>query len=670
MSDASVAGGGDADRSVLNGRYEIQPDRPLPRFDSPMAKAVGAIDLRAAGRGLFALVCEPSVMPRIDVIPALARMARSPMLNPIDAGAVRWPQTGGRRFVIVFEQPPMERLMASPDATIEPMREDQVMRTVIEPLLPALKELSRRHIPHRAIRADNIFYADASGQAVVLGECVSAPSGISQPTFYEPIDAAMCQPAGRGPGQLGDDVYALGVLIVVLLSGGNPVADRSDDDVIRRKIDNGSYAALVSGMRVSLGMMEPLRGLLCDDPKERWTISNLEMWLGGRQLSPKQVMLPSRAARSLGFAGREYRTRQALSLAMGRNWSEARKLLQGGELVNWIRRSHADDEQAEDIGASMQASGAAGNEDQALSRALMLLEPSYPIRFKDLAARADGIAPLLAAQFHDPAFRSAFAEMMRAKLPQTLLQSQRSTRSESGQLMKTFDMITYFADRPSLGGGMERALYESNRGWPCQSPLIRDQYVAELEDLLPALEVVARRGRTTGEPVDPHIVGFCAVRNKSSDRPVRELNSRGDLPTFRLGVLRLLADVQRQVGSGQRYPSLSQWVAELIKPIVETFHNRAYRAKLSQEIEKARGNGDLVELLFLVDSLEARDQDTRGFLEARAEYVSLGRTIKWLAEGGLSSKAHVEVKSQHAATIISAVASGLMIVGMTLIYVT
>lgn len=670
MSGRPAPDGNQGDRIVLNGRYAIHPDQPLPRFDSPMAKAVNAVDLRAGGRAMFALVCEPTLMARLDVIPPLSRMIRQPLICPVDAGPVPWPRSGGRRFVIVFDQVSGGRLLPPPEATITPWREDQIVRVVFEPLLPALKELGGRHLPHRAIRADNIFYADTSKQSVVLGECVSAPPGLSQPAVYEPIDAAMCDPAGRGPGTPADDLYALGVVAVFLLHGGNPVADRSEEEVLRRKIDNGSYAALLSGMRVSLAMMEPLRGMLCDDPKERWTASNLEMWLGGRQLSPKQTMLPPRAARSISFAGNNYRTRQSLSHAMGWNWAAAGELLRSGELEGWIRRSLGDDERADTIRDYAHSSGT-GNEDQALGRVLLVLEPSHPIRFKNFAARADGIGLALAIRYHDPAFRAMFTELMQAKLPHTFIQSQESARSESGVIMKSFDMINFFIDRPQLGGGLERALYESVRGWPCQSPLIQDYYVLDLDDLLPALEAVARRGGMTGEPIDTHITAFCAARNKAvSERALKEMNSRDDLPTFRLGVLRLLAEVQRKTGPGPRYPALGRWLAGLVKPVVETYHNRAYRAKLAAEIEKASDKGDLLELLFLADSIEARDQDTRGFQEARREHAALVRGIKWLEGGGLTSETHVRAKGQHAATIVSAVFSGLMIVGLTLIYVT
>ena len=106
---------------------------------------------------MFALVCRPDLLPRIDFIPQISRMERLPLINPVDAGAVDWPETGGRRFVIPFELNFGERVCPSPDATLEPMHEDAVVRNVIRPLMPALKELSNRYHPHRPIRSDHLF---------------------------------------------------------------------------------------------------------------------------------------------------------------------------------------------------------------------------------------------------------------------------------------------------------------------------------------------------------------------------------------------------------------------------------------------------------------------------------------------------------------------------------
>ena len=670
MSDVASELDGQEGKIVLGEHYQLHLDEPLPALDSPFAKAVKLTDARAVTRDMFALICSPDLAPRMEIIPQLSRILRLKLVTPVEAGSIFWPETGGRRCAIAFERNFGERVFPSHGAEMPPMREDRLVRTVIQPLVQTLSEICSRFITHRSIRADNLFYTGPDKEEVVLGECVSAPPAIAQPSIYEPIDSAIAQPSGRGLGKPADDLYAFGVTLAFLLHGGNPVANLSDEEVIAQKISQGSYATLVGQTRVSLNLMEPLRGLLSDDPKERWDVDNLKVWASGEQLTPKQPMLPVKAARPITFAGKEYWNKPSLSYAMGINWDEAGQFISSGELEGWIKRGFSDDETAEAIQSIVQGGASRGSEQDAMiARVLMAFEPGHPIRYKSFAARFDCILQAFSIDFHDDGKRQIFAKMMSAKLPQTYIQSHRSGQSEMATLMKSFDMVNFFMDRPRLGGGLERALYESYRGWPCQSLLLKDQYVTEVEDILPALERIAEKGTPDREPIDPHIAGLCAARLKSvSERVMNEAGSK-ELPVRRLGILRLLAELLRTTGPKRKFPCVTRWVAQLVEPAIETYHNRAYREKLGKELSRAAENGDLQELLFVMDSLEARSQDTTGYERACKDYAKSAEIIEWLEKGGLTSRAYIQTKSQYASTIVSAVVSGAAIIGLTVLYV-
>jgi len=151
------------------------------------------------------------------------------------------------------------------------------------------------------------------------------------------------------------------------------------------------------------------------------------------------------------------------------------------------------------------------------------------------------------------------------------------------------------------------------------------------------------------------------------ERIMKNLNAHDNVAAFRLGVLHLLAEVQRS-DSSRRYPALSRWMVQLVQPVIQSYHNRQYRERLARELEKVGGKGDLLELLFLIDSMDARSQDNKGFAQAQKEYAGLARSSVWLKNGGLTSEAHVRAVGQQGATVISAVLSGVAVVFMTLLY--
>ncbi len=74
-------------------------------------------------------------------------------------------------------------------------------------------------------------------------------------------------------------------------------------------------------------------------------------------------------------------------------------------------------------------------------------------------------------------------------------------------------------------------------------------------------------------------------------------------------------------------------------------------------------------MLFLLDSLEARSQDSVGFERAQSDYASHAHTVAWLQSGGLTSAQNIRFRSQQAATLLSATVSAMTIIALSLIYI-
>ena len=85
-------------------------------------------------------------------------------------------------------------------------------------------------------------------------------------------------------------------------------------------------------------------------------------------------------------------------------------------------------------------------------------------------------------------------------------------------------------------------------------------------------------------------------------------------------------------------------------------------------MERQAAQGDLIELAGLIDNQAARDQDAAGFKWASAQLQQITQEITWFEAGGLTNPTHVMRGSQQAATVVSAVLSGLGLVGLALAY--
>lgn len=617
---------------VLNNRVEILPGSPLPALNAPGGPAFLARGTRDRKAEFFAIVCTSGLPARTDMLTALRSVENQAMLRLIEWGVVDWPVDGTRRQALVFERPPGRRLMASLADAIEPMGEERIARHVIQPLAGVLKDLASRAIVHGDIRPTNLFLRDQATGGVMLGECISTLPSYAQPAIMLPIERAMAQPAGRGAGTTADDLYALGITALVLLLGRNPAKQQDDEALLQAKIEKGTYPALVGTMRISLSMMEVLRGLLSDDPKQRWTLNDLEMWVSGRRLSPKQPHVPRKGVRPFEFQGVACWHSRGLARALARAPGAAAQFVDSGELDRWLRRSLGDEARADAVQSAVSSATAAGKagsfEDRLMGRVCLALDPPAPIRYKQRAVMVDAFGHAIAEAVALSQSPQALGEAIAAQLPIFWVNVQLEAKAEFVPLVQTFDLMRTYLERPGLGHGIERVLYELNQTVPCMSPLVRAHHATTPAELMLALDAAAARADRPREPLDRHVAAFLAARfRKLDDRLLSIAGSTGDQGRRVTAILNVMADVQRRFGPST-LPNLSAWMAELIEPALERFHSRPKREKVKAELAKAARSGDLGQLMRLVDDPDAVRKDEMGFLAARRDHDRASRDME------------------------------------------
>lgn len=616
--------------ACLDGRYDILPGTPAGEFRTPAAEPFRAIDRDRPADALFALICDPGLPPRQDLIEVLAPLHVDELMTPRASGVVDWAPLGRRCVALIFAEPGGARVTQAMSDTITPITEDEVLSVVLPSLLTALKALFALGLTHRAIRPTNL-YRRASDRRIVLGECVSAPPAFAQPVIIEPIESALALPVARGEGTAADDLYALGVTLVHLLLGRDPSHGLTDDQVLVEKMNRGSFAMLLAGERPPLRILEILRGLLADDPRERWTLADLHGWIERRRLAVKQYVPPKRAARPLEVDGIGHVSTRSLAHAFARDPPAGAKLIRSGDFDIWLQRSLVDPERSAAVALAVDGANSSINEARFVARVTMALDPRAPIRYGSFAAAVDGLGPALAAAYHAGSNTAVIAEVISARLPQFWFTVQANFRPEQSLYLRTFDRHRQLLDDRRPGFGVERLLYELNPGLHCLSPTIERDCVTNPRDVLPALERASAGGRVGDLLVDRHIAAFLAVRCRHAVADWHD-DLASTTPQQRIsGVLHVLARLQSLFGPAS-VPSLGERLGREVPVLVDRYHSHSRRQRLRAAIAKPAAQGHLPGIVAVVASRAERRRDDAEYRAAHHEYAEIGRALATLRD--------------------------------------
>lgn len=650
---------------MLSDRFAIHPGAPLPELNTPSAKAYAVQDAKEPSRRLYALICTPGLPPRTQAMSNLKGVETRGLMPLVDYGVVNWKPMGCRTMAIIYGRPMGGKLAEDPWSTNVRISEYDMAKTFLALLIPALHELANINVPHRAIRPDNLYYMDEERTQLVIGDCVTTPPGYDQPVIFEAIQRAMASPGGRGQGSPADDLYSLGVSIVFLLLGHNPVHKMKRHELISSKIEYGSYATLCSRTRVPVSLLEPLRGLLIDETRERWTTQELELWVNGKRQTPKQRKTEKRAKVPFSFIGRDYHSPRSLANDMTLNVAEAAKVIKDGSLSDWIRRSMEAPEQSEAISkaneeAKLHPTDALGSNDYLVCKVAMLLDPLGPIRYRGFAFLPEGFGTAMAVEFMKKGNAQLSATVLNLELPALWITAQNVSGPDITGLAKAFSKLRNHLKINDPGYGIERCLYELNPTLPCQSQIVGKDYVVDIEDLLPYLDEAASRVDGKSKPLDRHVIAFIAARfDQDIDPHLRALADPKENVAL-IGMLSLLAYLQWKLKADPMY-GLASWIGGLLGPAINTYHSRTTRREIEREIPKLVRQGSLPDLFDLIDNADKRKADIEGYNNARAQYAAAQAEIIEIEGKGSEHKKNTERIAQQTASMSSIILAMIVV---------
>ena len=649
---AAISSPDDA-QNLIAGTYGVDVARPLPGAGGGLAAF--AVTDRSAGRsGLMAVQSAPGAPPRAMALNALAGWTDDGLLVPLAHG----PGHGARgeaAWFVVSAAPPGPSLAAA----LRPWSEPELLEFVLRPAAAVLVALDRQRVTHRAIRIDNIFRAGMAAP-VVLGTAWSAPPAQYQPALFEPPYSAMCLPSGRGDGTIADDVYALGVTLVVLALGRLPLEGLDPVAILRRKLALGSYVALVGDERLPPAIGDLVRGMLAEDPDHRPPPVLLADPAAARA---RRVAArpPRRGQRPLELSGDRVWDVRTLAHAVATDPDEGGRLLRSGTVDRWLRRNLGDPIMAtrlEEVTRLHDIDGLADTvraDGLMAMRAVAVLDPLAPLCWRGVALWPDGLGPALVSA---DAMGGGAGDLLAERLGDMVASeaaghwaAMRPERSDPVALRLAARQRRVMVHLRGWGGGLARLRYALNPLLACGSPIVAGRTVARLQDLLAALEAAATRPELRrGQPVDREIAAFIAARN--DQRFEAELVGMADAASPEQAVLmqlRILAGLQRRV-DGRPLPGLAGWLAEQAAPSLAGWRNRPRREALERALGEVARSGQLTPMVGLLDNAAARAADTRGFHAAGAAVQRIDAELTALA-GGAPVRAEAARRIGHEAAL-------------------
>lgn len=610
------------------GKVDIMCDMRLPHYDSDQARAYAAVSNDQNKAPLFALICDRELVPRRAAAHVYSQIVNPALAKLVAHGPVFWPPTDQEHYVFIYYNNLGKPLHDPAKPAALGWKQDDVMAAIVKPMVSILQDFRDKDFVHGSVRPSNMFDMGASGKvkSIMLGDCLACPPSYDQPAVYESIQRAMTDPITRGKGTNADDLYALGVSIAVLMRQNDPLAGLSPEQIVQKKLEMGSYAAVTGKDRFKGEILELLRGLLHDDASQRWNIDEVIAWVDGRRLSPKQAIVTKKASRPIALGDKRFYNAPMLAMHLQDYPKEAKKIVEDNSLFNWIERSLEDEDMTlryeKAVTDARQQSAGSGYEACLVSNISIALDPGAPLRYRGLRILCDGLGALLSQLVYRGESITKIVEIFLTQLGMNWLAVQNTATMDVTGLFSKFERCKRYLKSSKFGEGPERVLYTLSPESPCQSDLLKSYFVTDADQMLSAFEDMCKKGRPPKAFLDRHIVAFLQEKDpKSIENYLYDLNTQ---ETHRLiaAQLKCLGNIQRRYKLPDT-PYLAKTMAPMLHVVAKRYHDRRVQEKLREAIAEFQMSGNLVKIAALFENPDVQQKDLVSFKKAMLEYRNI-----------------------------------------------
>ncbi|MEI7669014.1 MAG: hypothetical protein WCJ33_02920, partial [Pseudomonadota bacterium] len=547
------------------------------------------------------------------------------MVSLIEDGVAEISSLSESRYIVIVERPVGKSLEILFTEAKSQVSEALIINYFLRPLVEILKKFNRSSISHNRINLANIHM---NNNNIILGECISEPSGFSQDYVFEPIERAVTSPLGKADHSISSDCYALAVLVLHVSLGFKPFSKIDKEGFIDSLLTKGSYQTLALEWDFSENMHDFFRGLLNDTRRERWDPDSIDSWIAGRKFNLITPSPPRETVRPFELLGQQYYNRKSIANAFFRQWNEARIILSDNRLARWVETSIHKSELSDMVLRICSYSRSdnlrfENQNNESFSKIITLFDPAGPIRIKNLAVHIDTIGNILTIFFLKGMQEeiNTVVHIIESELIGFWIEQQKDGVDYANVIWKA-QKIRSVMKIKAFGFGIERCIYDLNPEMSCQSKIVKNYHITNLNDLLIALDVVASQKSGDEDFMDRHLSAFISSKLEiTREQKIPELDAIPKLASNNSLIgLKLLIRAQSKANVPP-LRGLSYWIAIRLMPLISNIHKRSLRQKFYKDLMNATASGSLKEIGDLFFNPEVFVSDHLGFQNALSMYA-------------------------------------------------
>jgi hypothetical protein len=217
----------------------------------------------------------------------------------------------------------------------------------------AINHLHRHEVVHRDLKPSNVLVRTLQPLDLVLADFgIASVLGQESRRFTTGNRTIAYAAPETAAGEISQaaDWWSVGIMLIEMLTGRHPFAggesgELMNDHVIMSRLFQVPVDSLVEGV------VDPwrtlCRGLLRRQAKNRWAAKEIERWFGGDptlRVTDEAAFGAAPHHPPFFFAGQKYQVLPEIAKAFRANWPEARKVVERGHLLDWVKDDLRDNE--------------------------------------------------------------------------------------------------------------------------------------------------------------------------------------------------------------------------------------------------------------------------------------------------------------------------------------